>query len=152
MKLNIGDKAPDITASDQFGNDLKLSDYTGNKVILFFYPKANTPGCTAEACNLSENYSDLGKKGFKVIGVSADDIQKQKKFSDKFGFPYPLIPDVEKKVITDYGVWGPKKLYGREYEGIYRTTFVISEDGKIENIFEKVKTKEHTQQILNEYK
>lgn len=152
MKLNIGDSAPDIKAIDQYGNDLKLSDYSGSKVILFFYPKASTPGCTAEACNLGENYSDLVKRGFKVIGVSADDTNRQKKFSDKYGFPYPLIPDVDKKVINDYGVWGPKKLYGREYEGIYRTTFVISEDGKIEKIFEKVKTKEHTQQILNEYK
>jgi peroxiredoxin Q/BCP len=121
-------------------------------VILFFYPKASTPGCTAEACDLGENYDGLVKKGFKVIGVSADDVSKQKKFSDKYSFPYPLIPDVDKKVIADYGVWGPKKLYGREYEGIYRTTFIISEQGKIENIFEKVNTKEHTQQILNEYK
>lgn len=152
MKLNIGDKAPDIIASDQYGNDLKLSDYAGNKVILFFYPKASTPGCTAEACNLCENYDDLVSKGFKVIGVSADSLERQKKFSDKYSFPYPLIPDMDKKVINDYGVWGPKKLYGREYEGIYRTTFVISEDGKIEKIFEKVKTKEHTLQILNEYK
>ncbi len=152
MKFNIGDKAPDIIASDQNGNDLKLSDYAGKKVILFFYPKASTPGCTAEACNLGENYDDLVQKGFKVIGVSADSIERQKKFSDKYSFPYPLIPDVDKKVINDYGVWGPKKLYGREYEGIYRTTFVISEDRKIEKIFEKVKTKEHTLQILNEYK
>ena len=152
MKFNIGDKAPDIIASDQNGNDLKLSDYAGKKVILFFYPKASTPGCTAEACNLGENYDDLVQKGFKVIGVSADSIERQKKFSDKYSFPYPLIPDVDKQVINDYGVWGPKKLYGREYEGIYRTTFVISEDRKIEKIFEKVKTKEHTQQILNEYK
>lgn len=152
MKLNIGDNAPDIVATDQYGNDLSLSDYSGNKVILFFYPKASTPGCTAEACNLGENYDDLVKKGFKVIGVSADSLERQKKFSDKYSFPYPLIPDVDKKVINDYGVWGPKKLYGREYEGIYRTTFVISEDGKIEKIFEKVKTKEHTLQILNEYK
>jgi peroxiredoxin Q/BCP len=151
MKLNIGDKAPDIKAIDQYGKSLSLSDFLGSKVILFFYPKASTPGCTAEACNLSENYDDLLKKGFKVIGVSADGTDRQKKFSDKYSFPYPLIPDVEKKVINDYGVWGPKKLYGREYEGIYRTTFIISETGIIEKIFEKVKTKEHTQQILNEY-
>ncbi len=123
MKLNIGDSAPDIKAIDQYGNDLKLNDYSGSKVILFFYPKASTPGCTAEACNLGENYSDLVKKGFKVIGVSADDTNRQKKFSDKYSFPYPLIPDVDKKVINDYGVWGPKKLYGREYEGIYQNNF-----------------------------
>ena len=151
MKLNIGDKAPDIRAIDQYGKSLKLSDYSGSKVILFFYPKASTPGCTAEACNLGENYDELLNKGFKIIGVSADSIERQKKFSDKYNFPYPLIPDVDKKVINDYGVWGPKKLYGREYEGIYRTTFVISEDGLIEKIFDKVKTKEHTQQILKEY-
>lgn len=152
MKLKIGDKAPDIKGLDQYGNDLNLADYSGSKVILFFYPKASTPGCTAEACNLGENYNDIVSKGFKVIGVSADSELRQKKFSDKYNFPYPLIPDVDKTVINDYGVWGPKKLYGREYEGIFRTTFVISEDGKIERIFEKVKTKEHTQQILNEYK
>lgn len=152
MKLKVGDKAPDIVAIDQYGENLKLSDFSGSKVILFFYPKASTPGCTAEACNLGENYDDLLKQGFKVIGVSADSIDRQKKFSDKYSFPYPLIPDVDKKVINDYGVWGPKKLYGREYEGIYRTTFIISEDGTIEKIFDKVKTKDHTQQILNGYK
>ena len=152
MYLDEGAKAPAIQAKDQFGNDLKLEDYLGSKIILFFYPKANTPGCTAEACNLSDHYTELTKKGFKIIGVSADDEKKQKKFSDKFNFPYPLIPDTDKKVIMDYGIWGPKKLYGREYDGIHRTTYVISEDGHIEKIFKKVKTKEHTEQILKEYK
>ncbi len=151
IELNIGDVAPAIDAKDQNGNDLKLTDFAGKKVILFFYPKANTPGCTAEACDLRDHYADLESKGFKIIGVSADDEKKQKNFSEKYNFPYPLIPDVDKKVIMDYGVWGPKKLYGREYEGIHRVTYVISEDGKIEKIFRKVKTKVHTDQILNEY-
>ncbi|MCF8404816.1 MAG: thioredoxin-dependent thiol peroxidase [Bacteroidales bacterium] len=151
ISLKIGDKAPDIVAIDQDGKALKLADYKGKKVILFFYPKANTPGCTAEACNLSENYSLLIEKGFAIIGVSADDIKKQKSFSEKFNFPYPLIPDTDKKVVKDYGVWGVKSMYGREYEGIYRTTYIISENGKIEKIFEKVKTKDHTAQILSEY-
>lgn len=151
MKLKIGDLAPDINAIDQDGNNILLKDYKGKKVILFFYPKANTPGCTAEACNLRDHYAELSEKGFKIIGVSADDVKKQKNFSEKFHFPYPLIPDTDKKVILDYGVWGTKKMYGKEYDGIHRTTFVISENGIIEKIFEKVDTKEHTQQILNEY-
>ena len=151
MHLKEGDKAPGIIAHDQYRKPLKLEDYQGSKVIIFFYPKANTPGCTAEACNLSDHYKELSDKGFKVIGVSADNEKKQKNFSDKFNFPYPLIPDTEKKIIQDYGVWGPKKLYGKEYEGILRTTFVISEQGTIEKIFNKVQTKKHTEQILNEY-
>ncbi len=149
--LKVGDPAPDINTLDENGNPVRLKDYRGSKVILFFYPKANTPGCTAEACNLRDHYSELIEKGFKIIGVSADSEKSQKNFSSKFSFPYPLIPDTEKKVIKDYGVWGKKKLYGREYEGINRTTFVISEDGKIELIFTKVKTKEHTEQILSNY-
>jgi peroxiredoxin Q/BCP len=149
--LKVGDPAPDINAADENGNPVKLSDFAGSKVILFFYPKANTPGCTAEACNLRDHYAELKDRGFKIIGVSADSEKSQKNFSTKFEFPYPLIPDTEKKVIKDYGVWGKKKMYGKEYEGINRTTFVISEQGKIEHIFTKVKTKEHTEQILSEY-
>ena len=151
IPLKVGDPAPDINALDENGNPVRLKDYRGSKVILFFYPKANTPGCTAEACNLRDHYSELTEKGFKIIGVSADSEKSQKNFSAKFSFPYPLIPDTEKKVIKDYGVWGKKKLYGREYEGINRTTFVISEEGTIEFIFTKVKTKEHTEQILSNY-
>lgn len=151
IPFKVGDPAPDINALDENGNPVRLKDYRGSKVILFFYPKANTPGCTAEACNLRDHYSDLTEKGFKIIGVSADSEKSQKNFSAKFSFPYPLIPDTDKKVIKDYGVWGKKKLYGREYEGINRTTFVISENGKIEHIFTKVKTKEHTEQILSNY-
>lgn len=151
MYLEEGVKAPAIEAKDQYGNTVNLKDYQGNKVILFFYPKANTPGCTAEACNLAENYDELTRRGFKIIGVSADDEKRQKNFSDKYNFPYPLLADTDKKVIGDYGIWGPKKLYGREYDGIHRTTYIISEDGMIEKVFKKVKTKEHTKQILKEY-
>lgn len=149
--LKPGDAAPEINASDQDGNPVKLSDYSGSKVVLFFYPKANTPGCTAEACDLRDHYAELTDKGFKIIGVSRDSEKSQKKFSEKYNFPYPLIADTEKKVIKDYGVWGPKKLYGKLYDGIFRTTFVISEDGKIEHVISKVKTKEHAAQILSHY-
>ncbi len=151
IKLQIGNSAPDIIAVDQDGNELKLRDYIGSKLILFFYPKANTPGCTAEACNLRDNYSMLLKKGFKIVGVSADNENRQKSFIEKQNLPFPLIPDTDKKVISDYGVWGPKKFMGKEYNGIHRATFVISEDGKIEKIFTKVNTKKHTEQILEEY-
>lgn len=151
VKLKVGDPAPDINTTDEKGNPVRLSDYKGSKVILFFYPKANTPGCTAEACNLRDHYAELAEKGFKIIGVSADTEKSQKNFSDKYSFPYPLIPDTDKKVIRDYGVWGLKKLYGKEYEGINRTTFVISEEGIIEHVFTKVNTKEHTEQILSYY-
>jgi len=151
IKLKIGDKVPDIQTVDQEGNKLSLSGFYGSKLILFFYPKANTPGCTAEACNLRDNYEDLLKKGFKIIGVSADNEKRQKSFIEKQNLPFPLIPDVDKKVINAFGVWGPKKFMGRQYDGIHRTTFVISEDGKIEKIFTKVKTKVHTEQILEEY-
>lgn len=149
--LKVGDKAPDIRAFDQDGEPVNLVDFSGSKVILFFYPKANTPGCTAEACDLRDHNAELASRGFKIIGVSADSEKSQKSFAEKYRFPYPLIPDTEKKVIQDYGVWGPKKLYGKEYEGINRTTFVISEDGIIERVFTNVKTKEHAAQILSEY-
>jgi peroxiredoxin Q/BCP len=149
--LKIGDKAPAINSIDQDGKQLSLDDYKGKKIILFFYPKANTPGCTAESCNLRDNYEMLLEKGFVVIGVSADNEKRQQGFKEKHSLPYPLIPDTEKKVLNDYGVWGPKKFMGREYDGIHRMTFVISEDGLIEKIFEKVKTKDHAAQILEEY-
>ena len=150
IKLQIGNSAPDIIAVDQDGNELKLSDFIGTKLILFFYPKANTPGCTAEACNLRDNYSMLLKRGFKIVGVSADNENRQKGFIEKQNLPFPLIPDTDKKVISDYGFWGPKKFMGKKYDGIHRTTFVISEDGKIDKIFTKVNTKKHTEQILEE--
>jgi thioredoxin-dependent peroxiredoxin len=147
-ELKIGDKAPDFNSIDQDGNPISLKDFNGNKVILYFYPKDSTPGCTAEACNLRDNYVMLLKKGYKIIGVSADDEKSHKNFIAKNVLPFPLIPDKEKIIIHNYGVWGKKKLYGREYEGINRMTFIISEDGKIEKIFNKVDTKNHTEQIL----
>jgi len=148
MKLKIGDKAPAIIAEDQFGKKVSLDDYKGFKVILYFYPKDNTPGCTAEACNLRDNYDDLLEKGYKILGVSADNLKSHQKFTEKYHLPFPLIPDTEKKIVKEYGVWGLKKFMGREYEGINRTTFIISEDGKIEDIITKVNTKDHSDQIL----
>jgi len=148
--LKPGDKAPDIEATDQDGNPVSLKSYKGSKVILYFYPKDDTPGCTAEACNLRDNYSLLMQKGFKILGVSADGEISHKKFIEKYVLPFPLIPDKEKKILKAYGAWGLKKLYGKEYEGILRTTFIISEDGKIEKVFTKVDTKNHTKQILDE--
>lgn len=146
-----GDPAPDFHTVDEQGNPIKLHDYKGSKLILFAYPKANTPGCTTEACNLQDNYDLLNSKGFKILGISADDEKKQQNFKTKFGFKYPLIPDTEKTILKDYGIWGLKKLYGREYEGIFRTTFIIDENGIIEKVFTKVQTKTHAEQILKEY-
>ena len=149
--LKEGDKAPDINALDQNGNAINLSDFSGKKVILYFYPKDDTPGCTAEACNFRDNYSLLKEKGFAIIGVSADDEKKHLKFSTKYELPFTLIPDTEKKVITDYGVWGLKKFMGKEYDGIHRETFVIDENGLIEKIYLKIKTKQATEQILADF-
>ena len=149
--LKIGDKAPLIKGIDQDGNPVSLKDFSGKKVILFFYPKDNTSGCTAEACNLRDNYELLLKKGFAILGVSADDEKSHKNFIAKNVLPFALLTDKEKIIIKDYGVWGKKKLYGREYEGINRMTFVISEDGLIEKIISKVDTKNHTEQILKEF-
>ncbi len=149
--LKEGDKAPDINATDENGNPIKLSDYRGKKVILYFYPKDNTPGCTAEACNFRDNYQVLQDKGFAIIGVSADNAKKHKNFIEKFDLPFPLIPDTEREVIEAYGVWGLKKFMGREFDGIHRETFVINEEGNIEKIYLKVKTKEATEQILADF-
>jgi len=146
--LKPGDIAPDFISKDQDGNTISLSDYKGKKLVLFFYPKASTPGCTAEACNLSDNYSRFKKLGYEVLGVSADSEKRQTNFRNKYNFPYPLLADEDKKVIEAFGVWGPKKFMGREYDGIHRTTFVIDENGKIEDVILKVKTKAHTDQIL----
>ncbi|MCX6182029.1 MAG: thioredoxin-dependent thiol peroxidase [Bacteroidetes bacterium] len=150
-KITIGNKAPDFTAKDENGKDISLSDFVGKKVVLFFYPKDNTPGCTAESCNLGENYELLRKKGFEVIGVSADSQKRHRNFIEKYDLPYRLVADEDKKVINAYGVWGPKKFMGLEYEGIKRTTFIINENGIIDRIFDKVETKNHTQQILSTY-
>lgn len=147
-QLKVGDTAPEISAVDQDGRPVSLKAFAGSRVILYFYPKDDTPGCTAEACNLRDNYHDLIEKGFKIIGVSPDDEQAHKKFSSKYDLPFALIPDKARKIITDYGVWGLKKNYGKEYEGLLRTTFIIGEDGRIAHIFSKVDTKNHTAQIL----
>jgi len=146
--LKAGDKAPEFEALDQSGNTIKSSDYKGKKLVLFFYPKASTPGCTAEACNLSDNYERFTAKGYDILGVSADSQKRQSNFKDKYGFPYPLLADEDKTVINAFGVWGPKKFMGKEYDGIHRTTFVINEDGILEDVITKVKTKDHTSQIL----
>jgi peroxiredoxin Q/BCP len=148
MALKKGDIAPDFKGVDQHGNTVSLKDFKGNKLILYFYPKDNTPGCTAEACNLRDNYDLWLSKGYKVVGVSPDSLASHQKFAEKHQLPFPLIADEEKKIIKAYGAWGPKKLYGREYEGLLRTTFIIDENGRIEEIFTKVKTKDHTNQIL----
>ena len=146
--LKIGDAAPNFSAQDQNGETIQLADYKGKKLVLFFYPKASTPGCTVEACNLRDNYQSFLSKGYDVLGVSADSQKRQQNFRNKHEFPYPLLADEEKEVIMAFGVWGPKKFMGKEYEGIHRTTFVIDENGLIEDIISKVKTKEHTSQIL----
>ena len=146
--LKIGDFAPHFQCKDQNGNLISLSDYKGKKVVIFFYPKANTPGCTAEACNLSDNYLKFKSLGYEIIGVSADSEKLQKKFSDKFNFSYSLLCDENKDIINSFGVWGLKKFMGKEYMGINRVTFIIDEKGKILNIIDKVKTKDHTNQII----
>ena len=146
--LKIGDKAPGFESKDQYGKTIKLSDFKGKKVVLFFYPKASTPGCTAEACNLRDNYQSFQAKGYEIIGVSADSEKRQLNFSSKQELPYSLLADEDKEVIMAYGVWGPKKFMGKEYDGIHRTTFVIDKDGKIEDVITKVKTKDHSAQIL----
>ena len=146
--LKAGDKAPNFSSVDQDGNPINLSDYTGKKLVMFFYPKANTPGCTAEACNLSDNYARFQEQGYEILGVSADSQKKQSNFRNKFGFPYPLLADEDKSVINAFGVWGQKKFMGREFDGIHRKTFIIDEKGVIENVIDKVKTKDHANQIL----
>ncbi len=148
--LEAGDKAPDFSVEDQDGNTVKLSDFKGKKLVLFFYPKASTPGCTAEACNLRDNWERFQEKGYAILGVSADTQKKQSNFKNKYEFPFPLLADEDKEVIQAYGVWGPKKFMGKEYDGIHRTTFIIDEEGKIEEVIKKVKTKAHTDQILSD--
>ncbi|MBT3800707.1 MAG: thioredoxin-dependent thiol peroxidase [Bacteroidetes bacterium] len=148
MKLKIGDMAPAIKANNQNGEEVKLSDFEGKKVVLYFYPKDSTPGCTQEACNLRDNYNTLIKQGYVVLGVSPDGEKSHLKFIEKHELPFDLLADTEKKILSDYGVWGEKKMYGRTYMGVIRSTFVIDEEGKIEDIIEKVKVKDHTAQIL----
>lgn len=146
--LQIGDKAPNFSVKNQEGKTIELKDFQGKKLVIFFYPKASTPGCTAEACNLRDHYQHFLSNGYDIVGVSADSEKRQKNFSVKNELPYSLLADESKEMINAYGVWGPKKFMGREYEGIHRTTFVIDEEGKISEIITKVKTKEHSSQIL----
>ncbi len=151
IQLKEGMKAPLFEGTDQDGRKIKLSDYTGKKVVLYFYPKDNTPGCTAEACNLRDNNDCLLKEGFTVIGVSIDSEKSHKGFASKYSLPFPLIADTSKKIVNDYGVYGEKKMYGKSYFGIVRTTFVIDENGIIEKIISKVDTQNHTEQIFKLY-
>ncbi len=148
--LQAGEKVPNFTSKDQDGNPVSLNDYKGKKLVVFFYPKANTPGCTAEACDLRDHYKELQDKGYELLGVSADNEKKQKNFRDKFEFPFPLLADESREVIDAFGVWGPKKFMGREFDGIHRVTFIIDENGVVERVIDKVKTKEHASQILGE--
>lgn len=148
ITLKVGDKAPEFTAKDQDGKAISLKDFKGKKLVLFFYPKANTPGCTAEACDLRDSYARFQSAGYALLGVSADGPKQQQNFKTKFELPYPLLADEDKSVIQAYGVWGPKKFMGKSYDGINRATFVIGENGIIEEVIDKVKTKEHANQIL----
>jgi peroxiredoxin Q/BCP len=147
MKLNIGDKAPDFAIPDQDGLVHKLSDYAGRKLVIYFYPKDNTPGCTAQACNLRDNYYDLRQKGYEVIGVSVDSEKSHQKFIQKFELPFTLLADTDKTMVGDYGVWQEKSMYGRKYMGVMRYTFIIDEQGVIQDIITKVDTQEHARQI-----
>jgi len=151
IQLKEGSKAPLFSGIDQNGREISLKDFAGKKLILYFYPKDNTPGCTAEACNLRDNYDDLIKQGYAIIGVSPDSEKSHKGFSGKFSLPFPLIADTGKKILNDYGVWGEKKMYGKSYFGVIRTTFVIDGKGIIEKIITKVETAGHAEQIIKLY-
>lgn len=148
MELQVGDKAPDFEGKDQDGKTLKLSHFKGKKVVIYFYPKDNTPGCTAQACNLRDNYEQLQKAGYEVIGVSTDSEASHQKFIKNQALPFTLLADEDKSIHDKYDVWKEKSMYGRKYMGTVRTTFVIDEEGKIEEIISKVKTNDHTKQIL----
>lgn len=148
MSLQIGDQAPEFEAPNQSGDTVKLSDFRGKKVVLYFYPKDNTSGCTAQACNLRDNYAELQEAGYEVIGVSKDSVRSHQNFVSKQELPFTLISDEDTRINQAYGVWKEKSMYGKKYMGTARTTFLIDEDGKITDIIEKVKTKDHTAQIL----
>jgi peroxiredoxin Q/BCP len=150
-QLEAGMKAPPFEGTDQNGNIIKLNDFAGKKIVLYFYPKDNTPGCTAEACSLRDNYSSFLKKGFAVVGVSMDNEKSHKGFASKYSLPFPLIADTSKKMLNDYGVWKEKSLYGKSFMGIARTTFIIDEKGIIEKIISKVESKSHSEQIFKLY-
>lgn len=145
--LKVGDKVPMFSAKDQDGNTINLSDYKGKKLVVFFYPKASTPGCTVEACNLRDNFSELRAQGYELLGVSADSQKRQSNFKNKYKFPFPLLADEDHTVLNIFGVWGPKQFMGRKYNGIHRMTFVLDENGTVTKVIDKVKTKDHAAQI-----
>lgn len=150
--LKKGDTAPKFKAKDQNGEEIALSDYKGKKVVLYFYPKDMTPGCTNQACNLRDNYELLKKDGVEILGVSPDGEELHQKFIGKYDLPFSLIADSDKELINSYGVWGPKKFMGKEFDGVYRTTFLIDEEGKIYDIINKPKVKKHSEEILELWK
>ncbi|MGO3182034.1 MAG: thioredoxin-dependent thiol peroxidase [Aequorivita sp.] len=147
--LQAGVKAPNFKVNDQDGNSISSEDYKGKKWVVFFYPKASTPGCTAEACNLRDNYKVLQDQGYELLGVSPDSEKRQTNFKEKYKLPFPLLADEDKEVINAFGVWGPKKFMGKEYDGLHRKTFIINEKGIIDRVIDKVKTKDHAAQILD---
>ena len=147
-KFTAGDKAPMFEGVNQNGKKISLTDFKGKKLILYFYPKDNTPGCTAESCNLNDNYEMWIKKGYEVVGISPDDEKSHLKFIDKYGLKFNLIADTENKILDAYGAWGEKSMYGKKYMGVLRTTYVIDEKGIIEAVFDKVDTKNHSKQII----
>jgi|SRR5690606_11436387 len=146
--LKVGDRVPEFSAQDENGNIINLSDYRGKKLIVFFYPKASTPGCTAEACNLRDNYKELKAQGYELLGVSADSPKRQLNFKNKYQFPFPLLADEDHTILNIFGVWGPKQFMGKKYDGIHRMTFVMDGDAVVEKVIDKVKTKDHAAQIL----
>ena len=148
--MKIGDRAPEVLGKDEQGRDIRLSDYKGRKLVLYFYPKDSTPGCTNEACNLRDNYSELRRQGYEVVGVSIDSAKSHLRFAEKNNLPFPLISDTEKQLVQAFGVWGEKKMAGRTYMGTYRTTFIIDEEGIVERVIgpKEIKVKEHARQIL----
>jgi len=147
--LKVSDSAPVFSGTDQHGNTISLSDFKGKKVALYFYPKDNTPGCTAQACSIRDHHSDLLSKGIAVVGVSADSVKSHSKFTEKFALPFPLLADESHEILQQYGVWGPKKFMGREFDGIHRTTFLIDESQTIVGILDKPNTKAHAEEILS---
>ncbi len=149
--LEVGNLAPDFAGKNEKGEEVRKSDYSGKKLILFFYPKDDTPGCTAAACSLRDNYDVLREKGFEMLGVSPDDSKMHTKFIDKYEFPFPLLADTDQTVMNNYGVWGEKSMFGKKFMGVIRTTFVIDENGSIEKVFKKVNTADHANQILKSY-
>jgi thioredoxin-dependent peroxiredoxin len=149
MALQVGEKAPPFEAKDQNGNDVKLSDFQGKKIVLYFYPKDDTPGCTAQACSLRDSYDAMLAKGYTVLGVSVDSEKSHKKFAEKYHLPFPLLADTEHHIVEAYGVWAEKSMYGKTYMGTVRTTFIIDENGVIQEVISKVDTKNHAAQVLS---